>query len=152
MKPPSDFDRRRGLRTIAKSGRVLDLFSTRRPEWGVSEVARSLGMPKSGAHSQLSALTQIGVLRRAQDNRYRLGWRLVAWTHTLLESEGFRSQAREELRELIAAGGRDCSAQVTVLDGGGALRDGARSSAARTRDRVGQTAARLPSVPRRSPA
>lgn len=117
LRPISDYERRRGLSTIAKSGRVIDLFTTSRPEWGVSEVARSLEIPKSGAHAQLNALSQIGVLRRTGRNRYRLGWRLVAWTQTLLESAGFPNQTREELRWLIEHGGYSCSASVTVLDG-----------------------------------
>jgi DNA-binding IclR family transcriptional regulator len=105
------------LGTIVKSGRVLDLFTPRRPEWGVSEVARMLEMPKSGAHSQLSALAQIGVLRRTSDNRYRLGWRLISLTHTLLEGAGLREHADRELQRLVDIGGPSCSAQLMVLDG-----------------------------------
>lgn len=104
------------LGTIAKSGRVLELFTPRHPEWGVSEVARSLQMPKSGAHSQLSALTQIGVLRRTPANRYRLGWRLISLSHTLLETAGFRRQARQELAQMVAHGGKECSAWIAVRD------------------------------------
>jgi IclR family transcriptional regulator, KDG regulon repressor len=35
------------LRTIEKATQVLDLFSLERPEWGVSEAARILRLPKS---------------------------------------------------------------------------------------------------------
>src|SRR5918995_5088110 len=35
------------LRTIKKATQVLDLFSLERPEWGVSEAARALNLPKS---------------------------------------------------------------------------------------------------------
>lgn len=106
------------LGTIAKSGRVLALFTPRRPEWGVTEVARSLEMPKSGAHSQLSALTQIGVLRRTATSRYRLGWRLISLSHTVLETAGFRRQARQELTQIVAHAGKACSAWLAVRDGG----------------------------------
>ena len=106
------------LGTIAKSGRVLALFTPRRPEWGVTEVARSLGMPKSGAHSQLSALTQIGVLRRTATSRYRLGWRLISLSYTVLETAGFRRQARHELGQIVAHAGKACSAWIAVRDGG----------------------------------
>ena len=106
------------LGTIAKSGRVLALFTPRHPEWGVTEVARSLQMPKSGAHSQLSALTQIGVLRRTATSRYRLGWWLISLSHTLLETSGFRRQAHRELAQLVAHTGKACSAWIAVRDGG----------------------------------
>jgi DNA-binding IclR family transcriptional regulator len=115
MKTPAD--ERPVLGTIAKSGMVLDLFTRDRPEWGVSEVARSLGMPKSGAHSQLSALTQIGVLRRTATNRYRLGWRLISLTHALLDSVGFRQQVREELVKLVRCAGDQVAAHLSVIDG-----------------------------------
>lgn len=108
---------RPALGTIVKSGRVLNLFTVTRPEWGVSEVARTLEMPKSGAHSQLSALAEIGVLRRTSDSRYRLGWRLVSLTQTLLESAGLCDEVRPELQHLRARGGKACSAQVNVPDG-----------------------------------
>ena len=112
---------RPAIGTIAKSGRILGLFTASRPEWGVSEVARSLKMPKSGAHSQLSALVEIGVLRRTNDSRYRLGWRLVSLTQTLLESMGLSEDVRRELEQLRTRGGKACSAQINVPDGLGVV-------------------------------
>lgn len=108
------------LGTITKSGRVLDLFTPRRPEWGVSEVARELEMPKSGAHSLLSALVGIEVLRRTARNRYRLGWRLLCLTQTLVETSGFLTSVRPEL-ELLVRRQTSCSAQLAVLAGARAV-------------------------------
>jgi IclR family KDG regulon transcriptional repressor len=34
------------LGTVAKAGKVLDLFTAANPEWGVGEVAQRLQMPK----------------------------------------------------------------------------------------------------------
>ncbi|KOG76003.1 hypothetical protein ADK77_00765 [Streptomyces antibioticus] len=63
------------MSTLAKAGRVLDLFTQAAPEWGVSDVAASLGMPRSTAHSLLTGLTEAGLLQVRRRGRYELGWR-----------------------------------------------------------------------------
>jgi DNA-binding IclR family transcriptional regulator len=88
------------LSTIAKAGAVLDLFTPERPEWGVTEVAAALGAPKASAHAVLSTLVEIGLMRRTRDNRYRLGWRLLALSRVLVESVDFRSCARARMVHL----------------------------------------------------
>ena len=40
------------LQTIQKIGPVLDLFSAQRPDWGVTEVADAIGVPRSRAAPQ----------------------------------------------------------------------------------------------------
>jgi DNA-binding IclR family transcriptional regulator len=51
------------LQTIQKIGPVLDLFTVERPEWGVSEVAGAISVPRSSAHALLSSLVEIGLLQ-----------------------------------------------------------------------------------------
>ncbi|RYF59365.1 MAG: IclR family transcriptional regulator [Comamonadaceae bacterium] len=63
------------MTTIAKAGRVLDLYTPRTPVWGVSGVAAALKMPRSTAHSLLAGLTQAGLLQQPKRGRYELGWR-----------------------------------------------------------------------------
>ena len=46
------------LNTVAKVGRVLDLFAPEQPEWGVSEVAEALRIPRSSAHALLASLAK----------------------------------------------------------------------------------------------
>jgi DNA-binding IclR family transcriptional regulator len=89
------------LNTVLKAGQVLRLFDNRSPEWGVSEVAGKLAIPKSSAHALLSSLTEIGVLQRATNGRYRLGWRLFALGRIMLETAEFRAKARTVMEELV---------------------------------------------------
>lgn len=89
------------LSTIIRAGRVLRLFDSRSPEWGVSEVALALKMPKSSAHGLLSSLAEIGLLQRATNGRYRLGWRLIAMGRLMLETAEFRGEARKQMAELV---------------------------------------------------
>lgn len=65
------------LQTVQRIGPVLDLFTPDHPEWGVSEVARAIEIPRSSAHSLLSSLVETGILSLRSRGRYRIGWRVV---------------------------------------------------------------------------
>jgi DNA-binding IclR family transcriptional regulator len=88
------------LGTVAKAGKVLDLFTTANPEWGVGEVAQRLQMPKSSAHGLLSTLCDIGLVRKSPGGRYRLGWRIVEMNRTLFSTTGSLAGTRPVLRQL----------------------------------------------------
>lgn len=88
------------LGTVTKAVRVLEVFSEE-SDWGVSEVARELGMPKSSAHSLLTTLADTGLLRRTPDNRYRLGGRVLALSRCLLDGSDLRNHARSTMTLLV---------------------------------------------------
>jgi DNA-binding IclR family transcriptional regulator len=74
------------LTTVQKIGPVLDLFSIKNPEWGISEVAAELDIPKSSAHALLITMAELGLLKRTTRARYRLGWRLLVLGRTVMLS------------------------------------------------------------------
>jgi DNA-binding IclR family transcriptional regulator len=82
------------LGTVGKASRVLDLFTNDCPEWGVTEAAMSLGVPRSSAHDLLDTLASTGFLRRVEGNRYRLGLKLLSLSNTALTSLPVRGAAR----------------------------------------------------------
>ena len=88
------------LQTIEKASEVLALFDRERPEWGVREVAEALGLAKSSAHDLLTSLEQVGLLGKNDEGRYRLGWRLVTLSETLLATTELRREARPIMEEL----------------------------------------------------
>jgi IclR family KDG regulon transcriptional repressor len=88
------------LQTIEKASEVLALFNREHPEWGVREVAEALGLAKSSAHDLLTSLEQVGLLGKNDDGRYRLGWRLVTLSETLLATTELRREARPIMEEL----------------------------------------------------
>lgn len=102
------------LQTVQKIGPVLDLFSADRPEWGVSEVAEGIGVPRSSAHALLSSLVETGLLRCRARGRYRLGWRVVELSETLRASVDVRSVVAPALASLSAALGE--TVHLGVLD------------------------------------
>lgn len=89
-----------GLQTVQKVGPVLDLFTVARPEWGVSEVATDLGVPRSSAHALLTSLVDIGLLQTRTRGRYRIGWRVVELNQTLQGTTDVRTCAAPILRSL----------------------------------------------------
>ncbi len=90
------------LQTIEKASEVLSLFDRDHTEWGVREVAQCLGLAKSSSHDLLSSLAQVGLLVKTETGRYRLGWRLVALSETLLATSELRREARPVMEELMA--------------------------------------------------
>lgn len=89
------------LQTIKKIGRVLDLFTVEKPEWGVSEVAEALEMPRSSAHVLLSSLVETGLLQSRDRGRYRIGWRVAELNETLRGTVDVRSVASPILEQLV---------------------------------------------------
>lgn len=93
------------LNTIEKVGRVLDLFTRDEPEWGVSEVATALGVPRSSAHAVLSSLVDIGLLQWRPGGRYRVGWRVLELAEVQRRTVDLRAAARPTLERLVAEHG-----------------------------------------------
>jgi IclR family KDG regulon transcriptional repressor len=104
------------LGTVTKAGRVLDLFTCAHPEWGVTEVAKALEIPKSSAHSLLTTLADTGLLQRTDDNRYKLGWRVLTLSRTLLDSSDVRVHAQRAIRTLVERFGT--TVHLATLDDG----------------------------------
>lgn len=100
--------------------RVLNLFSLEKPEWGVSEAAKVLELPKSTASELMSELADLRLLKRAAvKGRYRLGWRLFELSQTLLDTTEFRIEARKVMEELVRRWGE--TVHLAVLDGAQAV-------------------------------
>ena len=88
------------LQTVQRIGPILDLFTIDRPEWGVSEVAAEIGVPRSSAHALLSSLVETGLLQCRARGRYRIGWRIVELSQTLKGTVDVRSCAAPVIQSL----------------------------------------------------
>ena len=82
------------LGTVGKASRLLDLFTSETPEWGVTEAALALEIPRSSAHDLLDTLACTGLLRRVEGNRYRPGVKLLCLSSAALDSFAVRGVAR----------------------------------------------------------
>jgi DNA-binding IclR family transcriptional regulator len=103
------------LQTIQKAGELLSLFDRNHTEWGVREAATKLKIAKSSAHDLMSSLAQLGFLNKTEENRYRLGWRLVTLSETLLATTELRKEAHPVMEELAAQ--YQETIHLAVLDG-----------------------------------
>jgi DNA-binding IclR family transcriptional regulator len=88
------------LQTLQKAGELLALFDRDHPEWGVREAASKLGTAKSSTHDLMASLATLGFLNKTENDRYRLGWRLVTLSETLLATTELRKEARPAMEDL----------------------------------------------------
>lgn len=73
---------------------MLELFTERRSEWTVTEVARESGMPFATTHRIIRALESHALLERSENRGYRLGRGAI--------DLGRRARASLDLRTLLA--------------------------------------------------
>lgn len=90
------------LQTVHKAAEILNLFSVEHPEWGISELAKTLTIPKSSTSALVSTMAEQGLLRRTATGRYKLGWRVMILSQVLLSTTDFRIEARPIMESLIA--------------------------------------------------
>lgn len=102
------------LQTVQKIGTVMDLFTVHRPEWGVSEVAAELDVPRSSAHGLLSSMVDTGFLQCRSRGRYRIGWRIVELSQTLKGTVDVKSSAAPILERLSEKYGE--TAHLAVME------------------------------------
>jgi len=95
---------------------VLDLFTPQHPEWGVTEAADALCLPRSSAHDLLATLVETGLLQRSGRNRYRLGWKLLAMSRTVLTTSDVRTHAQGVMGTLVERAG--ATVHLATLDDG----------------------------------
>lgn len=102
--------------TIRKVGQILDLFCMERPEWGVGEAARTLGLSRSSISEVMSVLEQEGLLRRTPKGKYGVGWRIVSMNRTVANTSQLQEQARKAMEHLLSRFGE--TIHLTALERG----------------------------------
>ena len=90
------------LQTLQKAGELLALYDREHTEWGVREASARLKIAKSSTHDLMASLAKLGFLNKTEENRYRLGWRLVTLSETLLATTELRKEAHPVMEELAA--------------------------------------------------
>lgn len=96
------------MSVLDKAVLVIDTLGRASGPMRLGAVAESVALPKSSAHRLLNELTALGVVRRAGDGEYALGYRLVQWGILADRSIGLRpvaepimTQLRDELSESV---------------------------------------------------
>lgn len=103
------------LGSVANAARALKSFSSLEREWGVSDLARRLGIAKSTAHRLLATLTDEGLLEQdPRTGRYRLGLAVFDLA-AAVQSLDLHEAALSPMTDLRNRTGE--TVQVAVLDG-----------------------------------
>ena len=109
-----------GTQTVVRAMTLLKAFSDERPEWGLSDLARSVGLNKATAFRLLNALESEGMLaRNPRTDQYRLGPETIALGARALRSNDLRTAARPVLAALAVTVSE--TATLEILEGGEAL-------------------------------
>jgi DNA-binding IclR family transcriptional regulator len=94
-----------GLPTAVISLRILEMLASTDEEYGITNLAQTLGMPKARVHRHLAALKTHGyVTQNPATNRYSIGWRLYLLGQNLVKRfqvVALSKQIREALRDQV---------------------------------------------------
>ncbi len=117
--------RRNGVQSIDRAVAILRCFDGRRPELGISELARSTGLSTTTVHRLLGAMQKNHLVRQTGTKRYGLGPFLLQMANSGAIPRTFREAAlpfmtdlRDEfdetvgLHELLGTGHRIVAAQI----------------------------------------
>lgn len=91
------------IKSLGKALRVLDCFSEQEPQWRVTDLARTLQMPKSTVSNILTTLEAAGYVRQTPDGSYRLGLRVFELGFVARSTLGVREHVLPILEEVLRA-------------------------------------------------
>lgn len=104
------------MKTIRKLGEVLRCFTADHPEHSVTALSRMTQNSVSGTHDLVDGLAAIGLLRKIQRGRYRLGPLVATLYHALEDSSPLVEAARPVMARLAAEHGE--TLHLTMHDHG----------------------------------
>jgi len=97
--------------------RIIELLAEEETELTLKEIGRRLGIPSPSLWRLLSLLRERGYVNYDPDKRtYRLGFKFLYMGNVLLGGAGYRSQAREHLKELVALTGETAELSSRIKD------------------------------------
>jgi IclR family acetate operon transcriptional repressor len=98
----SDNSQRASLSTtVAKAMSIVEILAARAEVGvGLSELSALIGMPKSSTHRYMATLISVGLAERTEEDRIRLGTRVVELAGSFLANSDLRSESQAILDEL----------------------------------------------------
>ncbi|WP_242677117.1 IclR family transcriptional regulator [Streptomonospora litoralis] len=91
-----------GVQAIDRAVAILKCFSPRRPEMGISDLARATGLSTSTTHRILASMQANGLVRQTAQRQYALGSLLVQLARSGAFPTTLRDAAMGAMRELRA--------------------------------------------------
>ena len=100
------------VKSLAKAMHVLECFSNREPELGISDIARMLNLQKSTVHNIVSTFEEMGYMGQNKENgKYYLDVKLLQFCYIINNHLGYRKfflpymrKISQEMREVVYLG------------------------------------------------
>ncbi|KAA3660126.1 MAG: IclR family transcriptional regulator [Chloroflexi bacterium] len=104
-----------GTQAVIRAMRLLKVFTDEQPEWGLSAIAKTVGLNKTTAYRLLTALESEGLLMRSPHaDAFRLGPEIVVLGGRALRANDLRSVAKPALEHLAAQTGETATLEIKV--------------------------------------
>ena len=86
--PPEDVK----VKSLYKSLKILECFTTKTPELGVTEIAERFKLNKSNVHAILSTLVTAGYVEKiASNDKYKLGLKMLEFSYIITSRLEFQA-------------------------------------------------------------
>lgn len=102
-------------KTVVKALKTLELLCQTGGTWGVSDLARSLKLPKSNIHRLLSTLEAQGFVRQLPDKSYELTFKIWELGLAVISRVDVKNVAPRHMKQLVKTTNE--SVLLAVLDG-----------------------------------
>lgn len=97
------------VKSLKKALDILNCFTTRTPELGITEISEQLGLYKSNVHSIIQTFEQCGYIEKNPDNnKYHLGMKILELSYVINTNLGihkivhpYMSSLSNELNEVV---------------------------------------------------
>ncbi|MEO6571891.1 MAG: IclR family transcriptional regulator [Ilumatobacteraceae bacterium] len=110
----ADGRRIRPVRSVGRAIELLDVIAEGGETMGLTDLAGAIGCSKTAAYNLLTTLELHGMVRRVDDHRYALGWRLLELGEVVRASSTFGEEAHAQVIALSEHTGE--TALLAVLD------------------------------------
>ncbi|RPJ05085.1 MAG: IclR family transcriptional regulator [Deltaproteobacteria bacterium] len=108
------------IQSVDKAIGILSLFSFAHPRWGISDMAKAMGMPKGTLHNLVSTLAAAGFLQQdPETRRYNLGPKLFTLGSIMAGTLEINQKAAGPAHRVAAQTGLIC--RVAIWDRDAAL-------------------------------
>ena len=105
------------IQSVDRALSILELFTSQKTEWGVSEIARALSLNKSTAFGLITTLEYRKYLEKKDDGaKYRLGLRVLDLSSVRLSGFEFIDSAHPVLKDVMTKVGE--TVHLAIYDNG----------------------------------
>lgn len=89
------------IASVRKACQIISCFTRDEPVLGNAEISEKLGLSRSSTHHLLKTLCNEGVLIKDKGRKYRLGWKVLEWTNSVMFQQDIYDKAMPLVKDLV---------------------------------------------------